>query len=68
MLKFENVKLPVMETKDILVLVLVITVLAFRIYQRYVKKGKTGTTFSGNKSDRFSQPDKGEEYEPYSKK
>lgn len=57
-----------METKDIIVFALIFAVAAFRLYQKYGKKGKTGTFFSGKNAGKFSKPDTGEEYEPYSKK
>jgi hypothetical protein len=58
-----------MESKDILVIVLVITVFGISIYRKYMKKNKpgqykqkpghTGSSFSSVRDD---------DYEPYSKK
>jgi hypothetical protein len=58
-----------METKDIIIFTVVIAVVGFRLYQKYVKKGdiKTG---SGAKKTDYSMPSdqKGDDYEPYANK
>jgi hypothetical protein len=60
-----------MESKDILVFVLVFSALGFSLYRRYIKKNQGGkplqkTGGTGNTSSSFSSVK--DDYEPYSKK
>jgi hypothetical protein len=58
-----------MGTKDILILVLVITALGFSIYKKYNKKSRPGEPVSDkNDSSRGLLSSKDDDYEPYSKK
>jgi hypothetical protein len=50
-----------MDKKDIIIFAIVISFVAFRLYQKYVKKPNSNTT-----SD--SKISKDDDYEPYSKK
>jgi len=57
-----------METKDIIILVAVIFFVAFRLYQKYVKKDQ-GKQEGIKKSDTsFPSSLKEDDYEPYSRK
>ena len=62
-----------MGKSDIIVFVLVFAFLAFRLYQKYVKKkenkpygGSTGA--SGKKDTSFPSTSTGDDYEPYGKR
>lgn len=59
-----------MDKKEIVIIAAVVAVLAFRIYQKYIKKGKskTGTETKSSSNTSFPSSVKDEDYEPYSKK
>jgi hypothetical protein len=52
---------------SIIIAVAAFAYLAFRLYQKYVKKD-TGNRSTNIKSDTFSSSSKDDDYEPYSKK
>jgi hypothetical protein len=58
-----------MESKDILLFVLIFAALGFSLYRKYVKKNQSGKIGQkpGNPASSFPQV-KDDDYEPYSKK
>jgi hypothetical protein len=59
-----------MHKNDIIVFAVVMVFLAFRLYQKYIKKKdlKTGTPPNSTKGTSFPSSSKDDDYEPYSKK
>jgi hypothetical protein len=59
-----------MDTKDIIIFAAVLAFLAFRLYQKYVKKDQKGTANEKKTSSdtTFFSTSKDDDYEPYSKK
>jgi hypothetical protein len=59
-----------MDTKDIIIFAAVFVFLAFRLYQKYVKKDQKGTANEKKIStdSTFFSTTKDDDYEPYSKK
>ncbi len=57
-----------MSKKDIIILVLVVIVVGFRLYQKYGKKGFPAGGSHTDTPKNQSDPSKDDGYEPYSKK
>ncbi len=59
-----------MDKTQIFILVFAIAILAFRMYQKYIKKAKDKPVSDNqdSKGSQFISPSKDEDYEPYSKK
>ena len=59
-----------MDTKDIVIFVVVFSYAGFRIYQKYFKKGtdKSKEPLKGSNDQKFSASSKDDDYEPYSRK
>jgi hypothetical protein len=59
-----------MHQSQIILFSAVIAFLAFRLYQKYIKKdkGKSGTETKPSSGSSFPSSSKDEDYEPYSKK
>ncbi len=59
-----------MDTKDIIIFAAVFAFLAFRLYQKYLKKDQKGTANEKKIStdSAFFSTSKDDDYEPYSKK
>jgi hypothetical protein len=57
-----------MDTKNIIVIVLLLTVVGIRIYQKYGKKNQGGSKKGGSQDSSMPASAGDDEYEPYSKK
>jgi Tfp pilus assembly major pilin PilA len=57
-----------MDTKNIIIIVLVITVIGIRIYQKYGKKNQGGSSKGESQHSSMPASSGDDEYEPYSKK
>jgi len=59
-----------MDKTQIFIFAFAMVFLAFRIYQKYIKKGtgKSGTDTKDATESKFSSPSKDDDYEPYSRK
>jgi hypothetical protein len=59
-----------MESKEIIILILTITVAGFAIYRKYIQKdkGKMGSSPRPQSGSLLSSHSKDDDYEPYSKK
>jgi hypothetical protein len=59
-----------MDKTQVIIIAAAIAILAFRLYQKYVKKdkSKSGTERKTTSVSSFPSSSKDEEYEPYSKK
>jgi Tfp pilus assembly major pilin PilA len=59
-----------MEKTQIILLAAILVFLAFRLYQKYIKKNKinSGTNTKTSAGSAFSTSSKDDDYEPYAKK
>lgn len=59
-----------MDKTQIFIIAFAMVFLAFRIYQKYIKKGteKSETDTKDIAGSKFSSPSKDDDYEPYSRK
>jgi hypothetical protein len=57
-----------MDKTQIILFSVVLVIVAFRIYHKYVKKGHGRTSYKSKTSFNDKSPSKEEDYEPYLKK
>ena len=57
-----------MDTKQLLILLIVLAFVGFRIYQKYIKKDQANKDTKADSGSSFPSSRSDDDYEPYSKK